>query len=74
VFGHAFISRLVTQMYFPGDPLFEFDPIFNSVPDEKARLRMVSSFDLENTQPDWALCYRFNIVLRGGDATPMETR
>ena len=74
VFGHAFISRLVTQMYFPGDPLFEFDPIFNSVPDEKARLRMVSSFDLENTQPNWALCYRFNIVLRGRNATPMETK
>ena len=74
VFGHAFISRLVTQMYFPGDPLFEFDPIFNSVPDEKARLRMVSSFDMENTQPEWALCYRFNIVLRGRNATPMETK
>ena len=73
VFGHAFISRLVTQMYFPGDPLFEFDPIFNSVPDEKARMRMVSSFDLENTQPEWALCYRFNVVLRGRNATPMET-
>ena len=74
VFGHAFVSRLVTQMYFPGDPLFEFDPIFNSVPDEKARMRMVSSFDLENTQPEWALCYRFNIVLRGRNATPMETK
>jgi protocatechuate 3,4-dioxygenase beta subunit len=74
VFGHAFISRLVTQMYFPGDPLFEFDPIFNSVPDEKARTRMISNFDLENTKPDWALCYRFNIVLRGSGATPMETK
>jgi protocatechuate 3,4-dioxygenase beta subunit len=74
VFGHAFISRLVTQMYFPGDPLFPFDPIFNSVTDEKARMRMVSSFDMENTQPEWALCYRFNIVLRGRDATPMETK
>ena len=74
VFGHAFISRLVTQMYFPNDPLFEFDPIFNSVPDEKARMRMVSSFDLENTEPEWALCYRFNIALRGRDATPMETK
>jgi len=74
VFGHAFISRLVTQMYFPGDPLFAFDPIFNSAPDEKARALMVSSFDLENTQPEWALCYRFNIVLRGRNATPMETR
>jgi protocatechuate 3,4-dioxygenase beta subunit len=72
VFGHSFVSRLVTQMYFPGDPLFPFDPIFNSVTDEKARNRMVSSFDLENTKPDWALCYRFNIVLRGRNATPME--
>ncbi|MCA1472666.1 protocatechuate 3,4-dioxygenase subunit beta [Bradyrhizobium sp. IC3195] len=72
VFGHSFVTRLVTQMYFPNDPLFAFDPIFNSVPDEKARARMVSSFDLENTQPEWALCYRFDIVLRGKDATPME--
>src|ERR1700704_1642889 len=74
VFGRAFISRLVTQMYFPGDPLFTFDPIFQSVPDEKARQRMISSFDLENTRPEWALCYRFNIVLRGRNATPMETK
>jgi protocatechuate 3,4-dioxygenase beta subunit len=71
VFGHSFLSRLVTQMYFPGDPLFPFDPIFNSVPDEKARARMISSFDLENTVPDWALCFRFDIVLRGRNQTPM---
>jgi len=74
VFGHSFVSRLVTQMYFPGDPLFPFDPIFNSVTDEKARNRMISSFDLENTKPDWALCYRFDIVLRGRNATPMENK
>jgi protocatechuate 3,4-dioxygenase, beta subunit len=73
VFGHSFLSRIVTQMYFPGDPLFPFDPIFNAVTDENARLRMVSSFDLENTQPEWALCYRFNIVLRGRAATPQDT-
>lgn len=72
VFGHAFLSRLVTQMYFPGDPLFPFDPIFNSVTDAKARARMVSSFDLDNTVPNWALCYRFDIVLRGREQTPME--
>lgn len=72
LFGYSFISRLVTQMYFPGDPLFPYDPIFNSVTDEKARLRMVSSFDLENTKPDWALCYRFDIVLRGRNATPLD--
>lgn len=72
LFGHSFISRLVTQMYFPGDPLFAYDPIFNSVTDERARMRMVSSFDLENTKPDWALCYRFDIVLRGRNATPLD--
>jgi protocatechuate 3,4-dioxygenase beta subunit len=73
VFGYSFISRIVTQMYFPGDPLFAFDPIFNSVTDEKARMRMVSTFDLENTKPDWALCYRFDIVLRGRNATPLDS-
>ena len=59
-------------MYFPGDPLFPFDPIFNSVPDEKARERMISRFDLDTTDPEWALGYRFDIVLRGRDATPFE--
>jgi protocatechuate 3,4-dioxygenase, beta subunit len=72
VFGHSFLSRLVTQMYFPGDPLFPFDPIYNSVSDERARERMVSSFDLENTIPEWALCFRFDMVLRGRNQTPME--
>jgi protocatechuate 3,4-dioxygenase beta subunit len=70
--GHSFLSRLVTQMYFPGDPLMPFDPIFNSVPDEKARTRMISAFDLDNTVPDWALCFKWDIVLRGRNATPME--
>lgn len=68
------MSRLVTQMYFPNDPLFAFDPIFNAVTDERARLQMVSSFDLESTQSGWALAYRFDIVLRGRYATPMESR
>jgi protocatechuate 3,4-dioxygenase beta subunit len=72
IFGRAFITRLVTQMYFPGDPLFAFDPIFQSIPDEKARQRMVSKFDLETTQPQWALGYKFDIVLRGPEATPFE--
>jgi protocatechuate 3,4-dioxygenase beta subunit len=72
LFGHSFISRIVTQMYFPGDPLFAYDPVFNSVTDEKVRMRMVSSFDLENTKADWALCYRFDIVLRGRNATPLD--
>ncbi|HLW51638.1 MAG TPA: protocatechuate 3,4-dioxygenase subunit beta [Candidatus Angelobacter sp.] len=72
VFGRAFITRLVTQMYFPGDPLFAYDPIFQSVPDEKARQRMISTFDLETTQPQWATGYKFDIVLRGPEATPFE--
>jgi protocatechuate 3,4-dioxygenase, beta subunit len=72
VFGRAFTQRLITQMYFPGDPLFPLDPIFNSVPDERARQRMISSFDLSATVPEWALAYRFDIVLRGRDATPFE--
>lgn len=72
LFGAGLLSRLVTQMYFPGDPLLPFDPIFNSVPDEKARDRMVSTFDWENTIPQHALGYRFDVVLRGHEATPME--
>ncbi|MEW6635920.1 MAG: protocatechuate 3,4-dioxygenase subunit beta [Actinomycetota bacterium] len=74
LFGEAFRSRLITQMYFPGDPLFYQDPIFQSVRDEKARERMISSFDLEATVPEWALGYRFDIVLEGRNATPMENR
>lgn len=71
LFGRAFVQRLVTQMYFPGDPLFYQDPIFNAVP-EAARPRMISSFDLSATVPEWALGYRFDIVLRGRESTPME--
>src|SRR5215469_14132981 len=73
IFGRAFLSRLVTQMYFPGDPLFAYDPIYQSIPNEKARERMVSKFDLETTQPQWAKGYKFDIVIRGPEATPFET-
>jgi protocatechuate 3,4-dioxygenase, beta subunit len=72
LFGRAFPERLVTQMYFPDDPLFPFDPIFNSIPDERARQRLVSEFDLELTKPDWALGFRFDIVLGGREPTPLE--
>jgi protocatechuate 3,4-dioxygenase, beta subunit len=72
LFGRAFTQRLVTQMYFPGDPLQEYDPIMNSVRDPKARERMVASFDLEATSPDWALAYKWDIVLRGQESTPFE--
>ena len=73
VFGQAFTQRLVTQMYFPDDPLFFQDPIFLSVPDPAARQRLVSSYDHEATVESWALGYRFDIVLRGRDQTPFET-
>ncbi len=72
LFGRAFTQRLVTQMYFPGDPLLPLDPVYNSVPDEKARLRMIAEFSIEDTQPEWALAYRFDIVLRGRDASVFE--
>jgi len=72
LFGHSFLCRLVTQMYFPGDPLMAYDPIFNSVVDEKARARMISRFDLAATVPDWALAYEFDIVLRGRNQTPAQ--
>ncbi len=73
LFGTAFTQRLVTQMYFPGDPLFYQDPIFNAVRDEAARKRMVSSYDHTATSPEWATGYRFDIVLGGAAATPLET-
>ena len=58
-------------MYFPNDPLLAFDPIYNSAPGG-ARERLQAAFDMESTQPEWALAYRFDIVLRGRNATPME--
>ena len=72
IFGSSFRSRLITQMYFPGDPLFEHDPIFQSVRDPEARVRLISTFDLETTEPEWALGYRFDVVLEGRGATPFE--
>jgi protocatechuate 3,4-dioxygenase beta subunit len=72
LFGRALTERLITQMYFPGDPLFAYDPIMNSIRDPKARERLISSFDLDLTIPDWALGYRWDIVLGGREATPLE--
>ncbi|PKW17534.1 protocatechuate 3,4-dioxygenase subunit beta [Saccharopolyspora spinosa] len=72
LFGQAFTQRLITQMYFPGDPLCYQDPIFNSVRDEQARERMISRFDLDTTVPEWALSYKFDIVLRGLEGSVFE--
>ena len=72
VFGPQLGSRLVTQMYFPGDPLMRFDPILQSVPDQRGRDLLIAAFDLDLTEPIWALGYRWDIVLRGRDATPGE--
>jgi protocatechuate 3,4-dioxygenase beta subunit len=72
LFGRAFTQRLVTQMYFPEDPLFFQDPIYNSVRDERAARRMISAFDYDATEDHWALAFRWDIVLRGEEATPTE--
>ena len=74
LFGAAIVQRLITQMYFPGDPLLDFDPMFTCVADEQARNRLICALDWETTVPEYALGYRFDIVLRGSDATPLEAR
>ncbi|MEN9909660.1 MAG: protocatechuate 3,4-dioxygenase subunit beta [Bacteroidota bacterium] len=71
LFGNQIVSRLVTQMYFPGDPLLEYDPIYQAVK-AKGRELLISKFDLEVTEPNFALGYRFDIVLKGNQATPFE--
>jgi len=72
LFGPGFGTRLITQMYFPGDPLLELDPIFQATADKASRNRLVAKFDLDVGRPDWALGYRFDMYLRGRLATPME--
>jgi protocatechuate 3,4-dioxygenase, beta subunit len=72
LFGAGILSRLVTQMYFPGDPLQPLDPIFNSIPDEEAGRRMISRLDMERSEPNYALAYAWDIVLRGHGETPFE--
>ena len=74
LFGSTFRTRLVTQMYFPGDPLLSLDPMFQSIRDARAQQRLVSRFDLALTRPEWALGFAFDIVLRGPDSTPFEER
>jgi len=69
LFGTAFTERLVTQMYFPGDPLFPYDPIFNSVLDPDARARMIATYDHDLTAPEISTGYRWDVVL---GSTPVE--
>ncbi|MBV9404196.1 MAG: protocatechuate 3,4-dioxygenase subunit beta [Acidobacteriaceae bacterium] len=72
LFGPAFATRLVTQMYFPGDPLLPFDPIYNCTADEEAKKRLISSFDWATTIPEIALGFHFDLIVRGRNATPFE--
>ena len=72
LFGTGFGQRIITQMYFPGDPLLALDPIYHSVPGQAARERLIAAFDINITAPDWALGYRFDFILRGRNATPTE--
>ncbi|HEX6479793.1 MAG TPA: protocatechuate 3,4-dioxygenase subunit beta [Ktedonobacteraceae bacterium] len=74
LFGSSMLSRLVTQMYFPDDPLFDLDPIFNGVPTGHARAGLIAAYDHSVTEPEWALGYRWDIVLHGSSATPFESR
>lgn len=72
LFGASTLSRLVTQMYFPDDPLIELDPILRAIPTASARAQLVAAYDHALTEPEWALGYRWDIVLRGPGATPFE--
>ncbi|MGN6608541.1 MAG: protocatechuate 3,4-dioxygenase subunit beta [Jatrophihabitans sp.] len=72
VFGTAFTQRLITQLYFPGDPLFPYDPIYQSITDPAARDRLLAHYDHDLSRPEVLLGYRWDIVLGGADATPME--
>jgi protocatechuate 3,4-dioxygenase beta subunit len=71
-FGTAFTQRLITQMYFPGDPLFGLDPIFQSIVDPAARERLVADYDHDVSVPEWAIGYRWDVVLTGPKSTWME--
>lgn len=74
VFGGGFVTRLITQMYFPGDPLLQYDPIYQSTADHAARERLIAAYDPNLSEPEWALGYEFDMVLRGREATPFEGR
>jgi protocatechuate 3,4-dioxygenase beta subunit len=72
VFGTEFTQRMITQMYFPGDPLFGLDPIYQAITDRQARHRLVAAYDHDLTTHEWATGYRWDVVLTGTHRTPME--
>ena len=72
LFGTDFTQRMVTQMYFPGDPLFALDPIYQAITDQRARDRLVATYDHDVTQHEWSTGYRWDIVLTGSQRTLME--
>jgi protocatechuate 3,4-dioxygenase beta subunit len=74
LFGTGFGQRVITQMYFPGDPLLQYDPIYQSTADTEARERLIAAYDPNLSQPEWALGYEFDMVVRGRDATPFEAK
>ena len=74
LFGHAFVQRLITQMYFEGDPLLKLDPIYNTIPDAEARARLVAPLDMGASLALDTLGYRFDMVLRGRRQTPFENK
>lgn len=73
VFGSEFTQRMITQMYFPGDPLFDLDPIYQSIVDPRARERLVATYDHDVTRPELSTGYRWDIVLTGADRTWTES-
>jgi protocatechuate 3,4-dioxygenase beta subunit len=72
LFGQGIVQRLITQMYFPGDPLLPLDPIYNAIGDERARSGLIAAYDHDVTQPEWALGFRWDIVLTGSRRTWIE--
>jgi len=72
IFGSSFTQRIVTQMYFPNDPLFALDPIYNSIWRQKDRDSLIAAYDHDLTKPEFSMGYRFDIVVDGPDATWFE--
>ncbi|MBV9250995.1 MAG: protocatechuate 3,4-dioxygenase subunit beta, partial [Acetobacteraceae bacterium] len=74
IFGSGFVQRLITQLYFEGDPLLTYDPMFNGIPDKEAAQSLVAPLDMNAQVELDTLAYRFNIVLRGSRSTLFENK